>query len=445
MSPSPISLRNLRPEAIWIAGVAGGLGFLLNGLTVSLGNDLQLIFGGILPLIIAIAFGPIWGMLAATLAALETILLWQHGLAIPFFAAEAFAVGWLARRKRLMPLFADAVFWAAVSPFLYLVHARADFYPDNLGPAVALKYVVNGLLCVTFADLCLEMPRLRWLLTRYGATVPEDTLAARLARALTLAAVAPICFLAIWGARAESDRQMSQIEAKLSGQARLTANVLGDKTEEMRQAIALLADRLSEGQRDQSAAEREVRRFQARYPIFKTLIVTNAAGDVVIGSPFPPLDQSNVADRSSFKGALAGRAPFVSEGFRERGDGSDPLVAFSAPILSADGAAQGVVEGSVTVKKLLEATLTGLESAPLVVTDQASRVLLTTRPEIFPPLAKSTLAGLQAREQVTPVEVTSHSRNAPGSDSPLRFWVWQAIEPRTQWRCYALAPFSVAR
>ncbi|OYT68385.1 MAG: hypothetical protein CFK52_15135, partial [Chloracidobacterium sp. CP2_5A] len=32
-----------------------------------------------------------------------------------------------------------------------------------------------------------------------------------------------------------------------------------------------------------------------------------------------------------------------------------------------------------------------------------------------------------------------------GSDSPLRFWVWQAIEPRTQWRCYALAPFSVAR
>ena len=410
---------------------------------MALGNDLHLIFGGTLPLVVAVAFGPVWGLVAGTLAALKTLALWQHGLGIAVFAAEAFAVGWLARRWRMTPPFADALFWAAVFPAIQFSFVKMALYPDNFGLLVALKYALNGLLYATLADLCLWMPWLRQRLERYGAALPEDTLADRLARALMLAALAPVCFLVIWHVRAESDQRLGEARKALSAQARLTASILGDKVAEMRQAVAALAERLGEQARDRASIAREVERFQAQGRAFARLAVADAAGETTLVSPFASPETAGGANCSCVAAAIATRAPSVSQSFCRRGDGFDLVVSFCAPILSADGAVQGAVEGQVTVKKLSEAVLTVSEpDLPVVVLDRASKVLLTTRPDLFPPLAESALSQAQARAMAS--DTVGLVCEVPESGLMRRFWVWQVVEPETQWRCYALLPFSVA-
>lgn len=440
--PQELQRRNL--AAVWVTLGAGALGFLINLSPVSLGNELDFIFGGVPALIVAVAFRPVCGLAAGTLAALATIPLWQHNLAVPFFAAEAFAVGWLGQRRRWNLLVADAVFWAAISPFLYLVHVHTALYPDNLGPAVALKYVVNGLLCATLADVCLAAPRLGRKLAHYGANLPEDTLAVRLARLLTLAAVAPVCFLAVWYARTEARQRMVEVESELSVQSRWAADVVSDKVIEIRQSVALLADHLGTLWREPSAVEREVARFHAHHSTFRTVLVADAAGDVVFSRPFFPSDKPNVADETYFREALASCAPYVSEGFRGNNQG-EPLVVFSAPIVVDNGPPQGVVAGAVPVSKLSLTPLVSYEQSVLVVVDQASRVLLTTRPDLFPPLAPSLLPVFQPKGRVTSLDLPAAPRATEKEGLFLNFWVWQAGVPETPWRCYTLLPFAAVR
>ncbi|MFQ3581188.1 MAG: response regulator [Chloracidobacterium sp.] len=432
----------------WATFVAGGLGFILNTFPVHLGNDLHLIFGVMLPLMAAMAFGPLWGLCAAVLAALATKLLWQHGLAIPFLAAEAFVVGWCVRRWRWNAVFADAAFWVVASPALYIVHVHSAFYPDGLGAGVALKYIVNGLLCATLADASLGIPAVSRLLARYGATFPDDTLAGRLTRLLTLVAVVPVCFLAIWYARAEYDRQLSEVKAELVAHGQSVVSVTGSQALEVRRSILDLADRLSEIPRERSALSREVVRFQTHHPVFETIIVTDAAGDIIVSHPMIPDAGLSIAGRTYVQSVLSTREPFISEGFQGNGHGSARYVAFSAPLLSPDGAAQGVVAGWVAVTTLESAIAAGVahgDETPYVVVDRAGQILVTTQPDLFPPQARTSLAAVPTKERVIQFDLLTPPSKPTDSEQVSHFWMWQSVEPITQWRCYTLVPFSVIR
>src|SRR5688572_7268380 len=69
----PIALRPLL-----LAVGAGALGYLLNGFTVGVLQDVMFVFGGVLALVVAAAFGPVPGVVAAAIAGLRTVQLWHH-------------------------------------------------------------------------------------------------------------------------------------------------------------------------------------------------------------------------------------------------------------------------------------------------------------------------------------------------------------------------------
>ncbi|QUV86129.1 response regulator [Chloracidobacterium aggregatum] len=421
--------------------VAGGLGLGLNAFPLSIGSDLHLIFGPIFPLIIALTFGPLYGMVAALLAGLATVWLWGHGLALPFLAAQAFVVGWCVRRWKWRALFADAVFWVGISPLLYFLHVRSGVYPDGLGPAVAFKYVVNGLLCTTLADSSLGWPAFGRLLARYGARLPENTMAARLTRVLTLVAVVPACALSAWYAHAASNQQEQEVRAELTTQTRFVANVLSDKLLVARQDVIILANRLSEMPDDPAAVARRLQRYHQHAFLFETLLVADTAGKVIASSPVVSEPQLNVAGHPYLQAALSGQNVVISDGLHcPVPAGKDPCIAFAAPIRLPDGSVRGVVEGRMTttqLSRLLSGSVAHRgEPFHLVVLDWQSQVLATNRPDLFPLLAKTRLSDIRAYDRALWLPI-------PASGKEARFWVWQEREPETGWRCYALVPFAV--
>ncbi len=433
-------LWKLDVPAALAALVAGGLGLGLNAFPLSIGSDLHLIFGPIFPLIIALTFGPLYGMVAALLAGLATVWLWGHGLALPFLVAQAFVVGWCVQRWGWRALVADTVFWIGISPLLYFLQVCSGVYPDGLGPAVAFKYVVNGLLCTTLANSSLGWAAFGRLLARYGARLPENTLAARLTRVLTLVAVVPACTLAAWYAHAASNQKEQEVRAELTTQVWFMVNVVADKALEGRQDVTVLADRLSGMPDDPDAIARELRRFHQHYFLFETLLVADTTGKVLASSPALSEHELKLADHPHFQAVLSGQAVTISDGLHCMVKGQDSCVAFAAPIRLPDGRVRGVVEGRMTTNRLSRLLSSSVahrgEPFHMVVLDRQSQVLATNHPDLFPPLSKTALSDIRAYDRALWLPV-------PASGQEARFWVCQEPEPETGWRCYALVPFAV--
>src|SRR5690606_24456839 len=90
------------------------------------------------------------------------------------------------------------------------------------------------------------------------------------------------------------------------------------------------------------------------YPGFLTLLVTDAAGDVLTSEPVlaGAGRRVSVADRQYFQAPRSTGLAHVSDAFRGRGHGNDPLVAVSVPLRDGDAFA-GVLEGSIPVGALV--------------------------------------------------------------------------------------------
>jgi diguanylate cyclase (GGDEF)-like protein len=80
-----------------------------------------------------------------------------------------------------------------------------------------------------------------------------------------------------------------------------------------------------------------------------SLLVLNAAGEVVAASTSPVPANLDLADRDYFQAQIAapGVEPFVSRAFASRLRGGDPTIAISRRISAADGSFGGIVVGSL--------------------------------------------------------------------------------------------------
>src|ERR1043165_2636302 len=82
---------------------AGILGLVLNAWEVPVFGNLgrgTLVFGGIFYLLITIAYGPSYGLLAALIVSSRAVMFWDRPYWIIAFGLEAFIIGWLVQRRR---------------------------------------------------------------------------------------------------------------------------------------------------------------------------------------------------------------------------------------------------------------------------------------------------------------------------------------------------------
>lgn len=119
--------------------------------------------------------------------------------------------------------------------------------------------------------------------------------------------------------------------------------------------LEVLAERRSDtGDLDDAAAwSADLRRIRARYPAFASMLVAGRDGRLLLSQPALPAaaGRPSVADRDYFRAPMRSGRAYVSDAFRGRALGHDPLVAVSAPLLR-DGRFAGVVEGSVPIESL---------------------------------------------------------------------------------------------
>jgi len=73
--------------------------------------------------------------------------------------------------------------------------------------------------------------------------------------------------------------------------------------------------------------------------------LTNARGEPLLSRA------QSIADREYFQQPLATGKSFISDVFRGRGFGQDPIVAMSSPVRGRAGEALGIVEGSLRLTR----------------------------------------------------------------------------------------------
>lgn len=227
----------------------------------------------------------------------------------------------------------------------------------------------------------------------------------------------------------------SDLQAGLRASTQLAAMSIDQFVASHVAGVALVAD----SARDGDAPDLES--LRTRYPAFITVLATDATGMMTAAQPstrVPTLGVS-VADRDYFRVPAGTGRVYVSDAFRGRGFGSDPLVAVSAPIVRA-GRFDGVVEGSIRIDRF-----TSLHSAvrhgrrqEMLVVDREGRVIHASAGLPFrfmEPLASAPF--LRGEELADGIGPASRHANVlrDGGDA----WT-AATELRSGWRVVLFAP-----
>jgi signal transduction histidine kinase len=428
-------------------------GLAVNCFPLILPGGAPLTFGEVFSLLVALTLGPVFGVLTAVLV---EIPVWIHSYGSAVLVThvmEACAVGLLVRR-RVLPLYASAMFWLLIATplILFYGHTRAGIPTEALW-AVAAKEVLNGLLNVTMAELLSGLSRLRgWL----GA-LPRSALPLRrhLAHGFVLGTVGAFLALSI----ALNFVQGGQLEYEAGGHmleavARVTGEL--DNYIDRNQAGLIALARVRDSERlGTPDAQPLVEKFHTLYPAFRTLSIIDLQGEIVAVDPklgldrLPVMNQNvNRLNRDYFNKTIATGRPFISDVFfGARELGSDPIVMLTAPVYDGKGRMVGMVAGSLrcsSFHRLLE-SISSMKQTELLILDQQSRVILASSGAPFGPmesLRDSSMLAAAAQSSKKAFR-TERTEKRPGNGERTVERLTSVARTKTDWTIVISQPLSV--
>jgi signal transduction histidine kinase/CheY-like chemotaxis protein/HPt (histidine-containing phosphotransfer) domain-containing protein len=374
---------------------AGTLGFLINSFPVEVLGRVELVFGGIIYLIIAIVYGPVYGCLAAFVASSRTLMLWQTPYAVFFMSAEALTIGWLVK-KRLPPFWAAILYWAFIGvPLLIFIHLFYLKFFRIAAWAIIFADCLSGLLNIMLADLLiLLLPIRRWL--GDSSSGERRSLRALLFQSFVFIATVPILLLSIINATFHSTQAETEAGNRLQEAAQAIRNNVDEYFSKHQMAIVSLSRSMGEkGKFDTPSLCNWLDQTRAVYSGFRTMIVADDQGELLAASPLTdrsgnPMLQSrlSVSDRDYFKQPLLNGKPFISGVLRGRGFSNDPLIAISAPLIDGRGKIHGIVEGSLNLSKFQQFydDYHTLENVTIIIADQYNQVIYSSKADLYQPL-----------------------------------------------------------
>ncbi len=370
--------------------------FLMNcWLLVPIFGSLTLHFGQSLALLVLLLFGPRSALLVSLAAGAG--LSWTLGgwLGPPLAVLETAAIWWLLVRR--VPLVsASLVFWLVLGlPLNYLIAIYSVEMAQGYLWIGVLKQAINGLLNAALAGgAFIAVVRLRI------PSVMQSLRRVSLFRQIFSLVVTLIALPAIVVALVIVDRSIdvvgTEIDRRLVQRAQDYALLAESYLDRHKTAVQLFAQEttavapVDDSDFETGEVFERLDRLQQAYPGFLSMLLTDPDGTIIHGAPADfyrrltelPLAQQSVEDRRYFQVPKNQGRSFLSEGFRGRGFGNDPIVAISAPLTGRDGAFIGIVEGSLDLPAFarLESVLDDHES--VLVVDRAGRVLYV--PENLP-------------------------------------------------------------
>ena len=376
----PLSRLGLRNR--WGAGVLLGLlGLALNYLlSISLSPGTDLIFGGVVYLLAAAAFGPGAGLVAAMIASLRTLALWNQPYAWAIFSLEGLAVGYLVTRWSRRTLTADVLFWLFAGPVLFhLTYQQRMGVTGPLAAFILAKLAFNGFVNALLAEGLLLLPRVRWLLGI--GSIP--LLRSALAVVLSLVAVVPTLVLGIREGQREWRGGLRRAEERAVLIAQAYASKLEQYTQLNAHGVRSVAEAVERsGEWDLERLQELVEAENADYPGFVNMYVGNSQGVAVAFAPRvnargQPTVGMNFGDRRYFQQVRDTRRTVISEVFAGRGGANEPLVTIAEPVVMADTFA-GYVLGALNLRALPLPAFELEAQERLRVADPGGRIVLDT-------------------------------------------------------------------
>ncbi len=319
--------------------------------------DVELFYGGIFYLAIAVAYGPVMGALCAFVAMAFSVYTFNSPYSLVIAVLEASVIGILCRR-RVNPLAGAALFWVfAGGPVLaVIIYGFLDVSPE-IALALLIKRVFNGILNVTVANVLLTLPLVRRRLRLRESVYSGQTFRAIVVATFLALVVLPVSILGLVHGRTIAVREEADARTSLQFSSGGIRDEIESYVFKHRDAVQVLARTLATASADSAKSWPVLLRLHhITYPGFRTMLITGPDGMVLAGSassdagseaPPPRAAVRSVADRDYYRSPRATSQPFLSAAFLGRGFGSDPIVAVSAPYFDRNGAFAGVVEGSL--------------------------------------------------------------------------------------------------
>lgn len=426
------------------------VGLALSQFELPLFNTVSLRFGGILYLIVALYYGPYYGLLAALVITIPNAFMWKTPLPFFIFAAEAFVIGWLVRRG-WKSLVSSAAYWLMLGiPLSYLFIIVLLQLPSPTNFDLLIKLPFNGLLNLILAELLSTLPLLKNLL-RSTQLIKRPSFRTMLFYRFVLVVSLPIVALSLTNGKLFTSKNQDDSEKQLQYTASNIRNDLDEYLNTHLKAIETLSDTIEAGGNyNPTFLQEHIDHFHSRYDGFITTIVADERGNIVAASSFPKTENNlafllnqNVSDREYFNKPMQDGKSFISDIFRGRGFGTRPIIAISAPLTDKTGRRIGIVEGSLDVAKLGNMAEAGgqLKNVSTVFLDQHNRVIYCSR-NLRPPLEDTTGSDLLKTAQKSPVQMpfyyTETSNLVP---KPTRFLATKEFTD-LGWQVYVRKPVS---
>jgi signal transduction histidine kinase/CheY-like chemotaxis protein len=421
-------------------------GFALNCFPMLLPGGAPMTFGEVFSLLIALTLGPVFGILTAVLAELP---IWVHPIgsgAIFAHALEACVIGILVRR-RVLPLYASAIFWLLIGTPLVLIygHSRAGIPTDALW-AIAGKDVLNGLLNVTLADLISGLSPLRgWLGALPPAALP---LRKHLARGFILGTV--VAFLAL--SLALNYLQGGRLEDEAGGHvqeavARVTTE-LDNYIDRNQAGLIALGSVLDAETMNAQQNQLRIEKFHTLYPAFRTMAIVDMRGILTVADPQRGATGRSIvgvslADRDYVRQTIATGRPFVSDVFLGREMGADPMVMLTVPVYNQKHEMVGIAGGSLRCSgfhQLLE-SIFYMKERELLVLDQQSRVVFASPGAPFKPLEKLSESPILTAARQSSHKVFRTERKV--EDGHIEKWLTSLTRTKAGWTIVLSQPLGV--
>jgi signal transduction histidine kinase len=343
--------RPTRRQLAW-GLLAALLGFGLNYAQLPVFGGTVLVFGSLMGVLCAVAFGPYVGGTVTALAMLQTWIAWEHPYAVIVFSIESWAIGWLVHVRGYSLLRSAGFFWACLGTPLSALFVLLLLQPPvPVSYAILLKYPANGMLVIAFAQLILHS---NWFWRFIGEPLPQtlqqESMRTHLLRRLVVVSVWPALVFGLAVGVMFNYQGRQTVQRELATSAHEVAGTVSAYLFRHEQILESVASALERSENSPAELSRLLDDLRRRTPGFLTMLVADEAGWVIANSPrLAPGVLPSVADREYFRRPRPAGPAFVSPVFRGRGFGQEMIVAVSVAFRDAQGRRQ-VLEGSLDLQ-----------------------------------------------------------------------------------------------
>ena len=291
-----------------------------NYFSFSLFFGIDFLFGSIAVLLILYFFGIGWGTLAAIIASLHTIILWNHPYAAIILIGETLFVGYFFQQNNKNILLLDGIYWLLIGmPSVWIFYGVLLNFDTIPALVVILKQSVNGIFNALVASLIVaHLPVYKWV----NRPAPRKTISFedKLVNLFVAFVFFPALIIMIFDGNRVTITTENIIQEELQT---ISADIDLEMQSWYQQRLLALRElaRIAGDEPPIDKLQQNTELIKRTFPTFSSLDVANARGTIIAASPLLSDGESivglNVANQSFFRQTKKTLKPLITDVFLE--------------------------------------------------------------------------------------------------------------------------------